>query len=69
MRRRRLHLAGGDAAGQIVVQVEQGGGALLVSGQMQGGLRVLKEDVRVVLGLVEVEEAQGEEPSRAAARR
>ena len=43
-----LHLAGGYTAGEIVVQVEQGGGALLVAGQMQGGLRVFEEDVGVV---------------------
>ncbi len=54
-----LHLARGHAAGQIVVQVEQGGGALLVRGQMQGSLSVFKEDVGVVVGLVEVQKAQG----------
>jgi hypothetical protein len=45
--------------GKVVVQVEQSGGALLVFGKMQGLLGVLKEDVRVVGGVVEVEEAEG----------
>ena len=51
-------LARGDAAGQIVVEVEQRGGALLVLGQMQGLLRVFEEDVGVIVGVVEVEEAK-----------
>ena len=46
------------AAGQIVVQVEQSGGALLVRRKMHDGLRVLEKDVRVVLGMVEAEEAE-----------
>ena len=49
-----------DAAREIVVQVEQGCGALLVFRQMNGSLRVFEEDVRVVLGAVEVEEAEGQ---------
>ncbi len=36
------------AAGQVVVQVEQRGGALLLARQMQGLLGIFKEDVRVV---------------------
>ena len=48
----------GHAAGQIVIQIEQRRGALLVLGQMQSLLRVLKEDVRVIAGAVEVEEAE-----------
>ncbi len=59
-----LHLS--HAAGQIVVQVEQGGGALLVRRQVKGSLSVFKKDVRVVLGAVEVEEAQGQICPRAA---
>ena len=60
-----LELAGSDTAGQIVVEVEQGGGALLVFGQVQGSLGVLKEDVGVVVGLVEVEKSKVERLLRA----
>ena len=57
------------AAGQIVVEVEQCGGALLVLGQMEGLLRIFEEDVGVVRGVVEVEEAEGERaPSLAVLR-
>ena len=48
----------GHAARQVVVQVEQGRGALLVLRQMKNGLSVLEKDVGVVLGAVEVEEAE-----------
>ena len=48
------------AAGQVVVQIEQGGGLALAFAQVQRLLRVFEEDVRVVGGLVEVEEAQVE---------
>ena len=46
------------AAREIVVEVEQGGGALLGRRQMQGLLSVFKEDVGVVFGLVEIQEAE-----------
>ncbi len=48
----------GHAARQIVVQVEKGRGALLFRGQMHSLLGVFEEDVRVILGAVEVEEAE-----------
>ena len=50
----------GDTARQIVVQVEQGSGTLLILGKMKSLLRVLKKDMRVVSGLVEVEETESE---------
>ena len=52
--RRRL----GHAAGQIVVEIEEGRGALLRRGQMQNLLGVLKENVRVIGGAIEVQEAK-----------
>ena len=47
-----------DSTGQIVVQVQQCGGALLAVGQMHRLLRVLQENVRVVRCLVKVQETQ-----------
>src|SRR5450631_1118652 len=55
-----FNLARSHAARQIVVQVQQGGGVLLFLRQVQGSLSVLEEDVGVVVGLVEVEEAEVE---------
>ena len=50
-----------DAAGQVVVQIEQRGSALLFGRQMKGLLRVLKKDVRVIVRrAIEVEEAEGQ---------
>ncbi len=48
------------AARQIVVQVKQSGGALLVRRKMHDRLRILKKDVGVLLGMVEVEETEGQ---------
>jgi hypothetical protein len=48
-----------DAAGQVVVQVEQGGGALLFLGQVEGLLRVF-EKMWSGRRAVEVEEAEVE---------
>ncbi len=53
-----LNLSGGDAAGQIVIQIEQSRGALLIQGQMQACLGIFQEDMRVILGVVEVQEAK-----------
>src|SRR5580658_6955588 len=47
-----------DAAGQIVVQVEKRRGTLLLRGQMQSLLCVLKENVRVIGSAVEMEETE-----------
>ena len=43
---------------QVVVQIEQGSSALLSRGQMEGGLGIFQENVRVVLSAVEVQELQ-----------
>ena len=50
----------GDAAGEIVVEVEAGGGTLLLVGEAKDLLRVFEEDVVVGVGAVEVEEADVE---------
>src|SRR5258708_6348219 len=50
-----------DAAGQIVVQIEQGSGTLLFRRQVERLLGVLEKDVRVIVcSAIEIEEAEGQ---------
>ena len=50
-------LAVGDAAGEVVVEVEAAGAVTLRFGQAEDMLRVFEEDVAVCAGTVEVKEA------------
>ena len=47
-----------NAAGQVVVQVEEGGGGLLIFRKMDGLLGVFEEDMRLRTRGVEVEETE-----------
>ena len=47
----------GDTAGEVVVEVQLGGGLAGGVGEAEGSLWVFKEDVRVGSGGIEVEEA------------
>jgi len=46
------------STGKVIIQIQQGCGALLVCGQVQGLLSIFKKDVGVVGGLIEVQKSK-----------